>query len=185
MGGNPVDLEEQHRVFCSLPPLEDFKDGRYFKMIFDFLVNYVVKLYGISRIRSTLESSPGCGPIDLVTTSDFAYVVAIIENKKKVWEQQARMKGMSDEEKKGYKDSSDYKGEEPTFTSRRGKKYEYLGSGWTKEGKVFYNKVWREWKKMFKKEELWEMLEVAWDMYESDNEVVKMWQKKVSFLLHE
>ena len=61
----------------------------------------------------------------------------------------------------------------------------YLGSGWTKEGKVFYNKVWREWKKMFKKEELWEMLEVAWDMYESDNEVVKMWQKKVSFLLHE
>ena len=37
---------------------------------------------------------------------------------------------------------------------------------------------------MFKKEELWEMLEVAWDMYKSDNEVVTMWQKKVSFSLH-
>ena len=56
-------------------------------MIFDFMWIHVFKLYGTARMRAAMESSPGSGPMDLVTISDFAQVVAMIENKKKVWEQ--------------------------------------------------------------------------------------------------
>ena len=120
-------------------------------MIFDFMWIHVFKLYGTARMRVVMESSPGSGPMDLVTLSDFAYVVAMIENKKKVWEQQVRMEGMLPEEKKRLKESGDYVEEEPTLTSRGGRKYEYLGCGWNKEGKMFYYTVWREWKERFKK----------------------------------
>jgi len=36
---------------------------------------------------------------------------------------------------------------------------------------------------MSKKEEFWSMMEVAYDMYKNENEVAKMWEKKVSFSL--
>jgi hypothetical protein len=85
---------------------------------------------------------------------------------------------MLGEEKKRAKESRDYEEEEPKFTSHQGRKYEFLGSGWTKEGKVFYDKMWREWKDMFKNEEFWTMLEVAWDTYKSENGIAKMWQKR-------
>ena len=42
-----------------------------------------------------------------MTIADFAYVVAMVENKKNVWEQQARMEGMSPEEKERLKESGD------------------------------------------------------------------------------
>ena len=71
MDGN-VDLEEQRRVFTKLSLIEDFEDGRYFKMIFDFMWIHVFKLYGTARMRAAMESSPGSGPMDLVTISDFA-----------------------------------------------------------------------------------------------------------------
>jgi len=136
-----IDLEERHRVFISLPPIEDFEDGKYFNMIFDFAFIYVFKLYGTGKMRAAMESSPGSGPMDLVTMSDFAYVIAMIENKKKVWEQQAEMEGMSPEEKKRFKEGGDYVKEEPKFTSREGRKYDYLGCGWTKKGRMFYDQV--------------------------------------------
>ena len=107
MDGN-VDLEERHRVFTKLPPMEEIKDGRYFKMIFDFMWTSVFKLYGTASMRTAMESSQGSGQMDLVRISDFAYVVVMIENKKKVWERQARMKGMLPEEKKRLKESGDY-----------------------------------------------------------------------------
>ena len=128
MDGN-VDLEERHRVFTKLPPMEEIKDGRYFKMIFDFMWTSVFKLYGTASMRTAMESSQGSGQMDLVRISDFAYVVVMIENKKKVWEQQARAKGMSPEEKKRLKESGDCVEEEPKFTSRGRRKYKYLGCG--------------------------------------------------------
>jgi len=148
-------------------------------------LKFPARRYGIVILERWCRGSPGNGPMDLVTISDFAYIVAMIENKKKVWEQQAMMKGMLPEEKKRLKESGDYcrqyVEEEPKFTSRGGRKYEYLGCGWNKEGKMFYYTVWREWTERFKKQEFWDMMEVAYEMHKSENEEVNMWQKKVSF----
>ena len=161
-----------------LPSTKDFQDGQHFKMMFEFLMNYVVKLYGVARMRSSMEDNPGCRPMDMVTTSDFAYVITILENKRLVWQQQVQLARMTEEERSRFKESDEYQEEVAKFTSRKGKRYKYLSSGWTEKGKMFYGDVWRRWKNKFKNEEFCSMMGVAWEEYENDSDTIKLWKKR-------
>ena len=127
-----------------------------------------------------MKDNPGSGVVDLLTASDFAYVVAVVEDKKEMWEQQVALQRHSKEEQTRIKEMSDFKKAGPKFTSRRGLKYEYLGSGWSKEGVRFYNKVLKTWRERMKDEEFWDMMQVAWEVYDEENEVGKVWRKTVS-----
>ena len=176
-----VDLDQRHTFFKNLPPPEDFKDGKKFDAIFDLMMKYVVKLYGSGKIRSAMKENPGSSVVDLVTASDCAYVVAVIEDKKDVWEQQAELKRHSEEERARIKAMPEFKKALPKFTSRRGLKYEYLGSGWSKDGVRFYNEVLKTWREQMKNEEFWDMMQVAWEVYEEENGLGKVWRKTVSW----
>ena len=175
-----VNLDKRHTFLKNLPPREDFKHGTKFDSIFHLMMKYVVKLYGSVKVRSAMKDNPGSGVVDLVTASDFAYVVAVIEDKKEVWEQQAALQRHSKEEQIRIREMPDFKKAGPKFTSRRGLKYEYLGSGWGKDGVRFYDEVLKTWRKRMKDEEFWDMMQVAWEVYEEENEVGNMWRKTVS-----
>ena len=173
-------MNERHRMLSKPPSNDEFKEGDLFNVLFDFIGDYVVKLYGINKVRATMVANPGYGLIDVVTASDLAYVVAVIEDKKGVWEQTVHLKRMTQEERFRVKDLTDFAVEEPRFTSRKGVKKEYLGNGWSKEGIQMYNDVWKKWKEKFRDEVFWDLLGVAWELYESEKEVAKMWRKTVS-----
>ena len=86
---------------------------------------------------------------------------------------------MTGEERSRFKESDEYQEEVAKFTSRKGKRYKYLSSGWTEKGKMFYGDVWRRWKNKFKNKEFWEMMGVAWEEYENDSDTIKLWKKQV------
>ena len=188
-----MNLEERHEILKDPPSPEDFEE-KHFNMLFDFLVKYVVKLYGVSKIRATMAANPGTGLIDIFTASDIGYLVGVFEDKLKVWQQQAmllgmskeererveRIMGMSEKERGGEEHEKDYIREQLKFTNRRGVKYDYLGSGWSKEGVKFFKGVMNKWRELMRNEEWWEQLTVAWEEYESEKGIGKMWKKTVS-----
>ena len=67
--------------------------------------------------------------------------------------------------------SDDYTSTKPKFTDRKGKKREYCDSGWSKEGKEFYNGVYQRWKVIAFKNDVcvWSSLEEEWALYAEEN----------------
>ena len=56
-------------------------------------------------------------------------------------------------------------------------KYEYLGSGWSKDEVRFFNEVLEIWRERMRDEGFWELMEVAWEVYEQENEIGNKWRK--------
>ena len=67
-----MNLEERHEILKDPPRPEHFEDEKHFKMLFDFLVMYSVKLYGVSKLRAKIAANPGTSIIDMVTASVIA-----------------------------------------------------------------------------------------------------------------
>ena len=81
---------------------------------------------------------------------------------------------MSEEERARTKGQAGFVHEEPKFTSRKTVRYDYLASGWSKEGVMFYEEVRGKWRETMRNEDWWDRLEVAWEEYESKSDVAKM-----------
>ena len=82
----------------------------------------------------------------MITISDIAYTVAVLENSHEVWDQDYKKMRMSMVEWAQYRTSDNYTSTKLKFTDRRGRKREYCDSGWSKEGIDFYNGVCQQWK---------------------------------------
>ena len=55
--------------------------------------------------------------MDIVTTSDIAYVISLLQNSKEVWEQDIKISLMASEEQQKYKDGyAGYEVEKPQFS---------------------------------------------------------------------
>lgn len=56
-----------------------------------FIAHYVRKVFSDSKILKHLKSMPGVSFLDMISTSDIAYVLTIVKNGKKGWDE--KMKG--------------------------------------------------------------------------------------------
>lgn len=182
-------MHERHWMLCSPPSNEEFKDKQLFDVLIEFIAMYLPKMYGSNKVRSMMVANPGSNLTHLITASDLAYGVTLIHDKKEVWEQQVRLTKLSPEERKQVQEDVEYAVVEPKFTSRRNGPNYYMGNAWSKEGIEFYNDKLSKWRKKFRGEIFWDMLQTSWEMYETDNDLVKMWRKVVScrsivFYLH-
>ena len=72
-------------------------------MMFDFIVDCVLKTYGWRYVGKWIEKSPGKLVIDLITVSDIAYAIAVVENCGEVWEQQEEIKSMTPTQQEKFK----------------------------------------------------------------------------------
>ncbi len=150
-----------HRMLTKPMPMHLFNANDRMK-ICRFLDKYVTRLYG-SRIVSTwFTKNKGKTVFDLVTMSDIAYTVAVIENGHKKW----------DESKNG-SDGDEESPKKTKFTKRGGIKREYNTTGWSQEGIKFYSKVWEERKKLSgdNKFGVWEKMKSKWFDYVEETEV--------------
>ena len=114
-------------------------------------------------VRSTSKKK-GYTFFDLMTISDIAYTVAVLENSHEVWDEEYKKKRMSGVEWAQYRTSDGYTSSKPKFTDRKGRKREYCDSGWSKEGTDFYNGVYQRWKVIAFKNNVrvWSSLEEEW-----------------------
>ncbi len=61
------------------------KEGYKLK-IFAFVAKFVSRIYGIRKINTWLSKKKGYNFFDLMTISDIAYTVAVLENSYEVWD---------------------------------------------------------------------------------------------------
>jgi hypothetical protein len=109
---------------------------------------------------------------DLISISDLACTVAVIENGHEIWKQitetqnslakegQLALRWGGEQEESSTKKTS-------KFTKKAGRKREYNISGWSYEGINFYNKLRDKWKRIASenKDQAWEKLEAEWNEY--------------------
>ena len=62
-----------------------------------FIAHYVRKVFSDSKILKHLKSMPGVSFLDMISTSDIAYVLTIVKNGQKGWDE--KMKGNDPNEK--------------------------------------------------------------------------------------
>ncbi len=60
-----------------------------------FVDKFISKIYGIRKINSWLSKKKGCTFFDLMTLSDIAYTVAVLENSYEAWDREYKKKRMS------------------------------------------------------------------------------------------
>ncbi len=129
---------------------------------------YVTKIYRSRYITSCVAKNKNKAIFDLITMSDLAYSVAVIENGHEIWDQIAEAVESQDSSvEEGMRALRELREggappkKTPKFTKKAGKKRELNMSGWTQEGIVFYKKVWDRWKSLSQKNKdgCWEKLE--------------------------
>ena len=139
-----------------------------------FIDKYVTKFYGSRHITSWVAKNKNKTIFDLITMSDLAYSVAVIENGHEIWDQIAEAAESQDSSvEEGMRALRELREggappkKTPKFTKKAGKKREFNMSGWTQEGIVFYKKVWDRWKSLSQENEdgCWEKLEAEWIVF--------------------
>jgi len=98
-----------------------------------FIDKYVTRIYGTCVVSTWFAKNEGKTIFDLITMSDMAYTVAVIENGHETWDEMIDTSKGRDSPKKTTK-----------FMKRGGLKREYNTTGWSQEGIDFYNKVREE-----------------------------------------
>ncbi len=93
-------------------------------------------IYGTRVVSTWFAKNEGKTIFDLITMSDIAYTIAVIENGHETWDEMIDTNEGRDSPKKTTK-----------FTKRGGLKREYNTTGLSQEGIDCYNKVCEEWKK--------------------------------------
>ena len=161
-----LDNEEAREWFVN-PTSKMLQDINIRKEIYLFVSKFVSMIYGIRMINAWLSKKKGSTFFDLMTMSDFAYTVAVLENSYEVWDQQGKQEHMSTAQWKEYINSDEYIKKTPKFTDRKGKKREYCDSGWTKAGIQFFDDVRQRWRKLSSQNtlHLWSDLEKGWTEY--------------------
>ena len=161
-----LDYEEAREWFVN-PTSKMLQNNDKRNVIYLFVSKFVSRIYGIRMINAWLSKKKGSTFFDLMTMSDFAYTVAVLENSYEVWDQQGKREQMSTAQWKEYINSDEYIKKTPKFTDQKGKKREYCDSGWTKAGIQFFDDVRQRWRKLSSQNtlNLWSDLEKGWTEY--------------------
>jgi hypothetical protein len=60
-------------------------------IVYKFFARYVRKVYSDSDIKTDLKNNEGLSFIDKITPSDIAFVISVLKNGCKVWDQNIKM----------------------------------------------------------------------------------------------
>ncbi len=104
--------------------------------MYKFFARYVRKVYSDSDIKTDLKNNEGLSFVDKITPSDIAFVISVLKNDRKVWDQNIKMKQLGvavhgDRETK----------KQPLFTRGKGKEKEQGKSLWSGEGSKYFKRA--------------------------------------------
>jgi hypothetical protein len=113
----------------TMPTTVHFYDRENRMKVCRFIDKYVTRIYGTRVVSTWFAKNEGRTIFDLITMSDIAYTIAVIENGHETWDEMIDTSQGQDSPKNTTK-----------FTKRGGHKREYNTMGWSQEGIYFYNK---------------------------------------------
>ena len=144
-----------------------------------FIANYVSKIYGPHFIDGWIRKNKDQRFINLITMSDVAYCITLVENYHKVWTEEIEIRkeieklpeneqGHFKRKKLTKSEKEQFLGREPKdskFAHKKGNRRKYMSHGWNEEGIAFYNKFWKFWKGISSNRINWDKMGVLWDDY--------------------
>ena len=95
--------------------------------LMEFLVRYVRHVHSDSYYKNMLMENPGATFLDIITPSDVAYVVALMENSREMW--------TTPRDENGIK-------VRPLYTSGENMKRTYGKNIWNEDGMDFYESAY-------------------------------------------
>ena len=66
---------------------EQLRDAENRKEYYFFIAHYVRKVFPDNKITQLLRATPGSSFLDLITTSDIAYVITVVKNGRDMWDE--------------------------------------------------------------------------------------------------
>jgi hypothetical protein len=111
-----------------------FKDAGRLDELMEFLAGYVRVVHANRYYKSLLIKNRGSSYLDIITASDVAYIVSLINNSDCVW---LDMKTPDGELVK------------PRYSSGKGLKHVYGVTTWNQSGMKYYHEVMKTWKEAF------------------------------------
>ena len=99
-----------------------FNDNDNMDIVMEFLARYVCKIYGDRFLKKRLQAEQGTSFVNMITSSDIAYVISLIKNSQHIWVKVKLecIKGELNDD--GREQSKKKREERPLFTSGEGKK---------------------------------------------------------------
>ena len=151
--------------------------------VYRFVTMIVSKLIGKRALKKEMVNNKGKSPFDIITVSDIAYALTIIENNREKWDQEFSIMYLAPEEQEKWKNRKDLPEEErgsytkiqPRFTKKKGNKAAYKKAGMNQEGKDYFAGQLSTWKTLFGDRDSWDRLLVGWDLYNTANEWSEQW----------
>jgi len=133
---------------------QDYVKLKLEHVVYNFMCTYVWRMKPDTRWKKILKMNPVCPFICHFTPSDIAYVLAIIKNGQKMWDQ-AKNPSTSHEKKL-----------KPLYSAGEGRKRESGIYMWNKEGLAFYYTVEKNWKEIYNDKAKFSVLINGWETWE-------------------
>jgi hypothetical protein len=133
---------------------QTYIDLKIKKVVYNFICTYVQRIKPNVKWKKLLMKNAGCPFICCITPSDIAYVLAIIKNRKEMWDQ-AKNPGSSPKKKARL-----------LFSVGEGRKRESGISVWNKEGLEFYYMVKKNWRDVYNSKKQFSVLINGWESWE-------------------
>ena len=157
--------------------IEKFIEYKLLHRVFNFVCQYVRRLYSDNFITKALKMTPGYCFFQFVSPSDIAYVISVIKNGKEMWDQEIRLA-----ENQDMGEDEPTKKARPLFTSGMGKKRSFGVSLWNKEGLNYYHTAEENWKTLYNSVELFSKVCNEWERWEPKEkgkrkQALKTWWK--------
>jgi hypothetical protein len=107
-----------------------------FNQKINFIARYVRKVHSDEHIHKVIHYSAGRSFLDIIGSSDIAYIVLIIKNSKDMWDQDIRMQELGAEAMENSE-----KKLKPLFTSGSGQKRTQGKSLWNLKGMKYLHRA--------------------------------------------
>ena len=152
-------------------------------IIYRFISNFVVNLYGKRYVKEWTKKNKGSSLLDMITMSDVAYSLTLVDNNVERWEQAHMISELPKDEREKWKtprklpadERNNYIKIEPKYTSKKNNKGVYKRSGMSEEGIQCYNTHWEAWKRLARNKSSWELLQIGWDTYVDETGMSEHW----------
>ncbi len=123
--------------------------------LYKFIALYVRKLYSDILITRELCRMTGCSFLNLIRPGDIAYVIALVNNGRDMWDQMLQMRALGAAAHKEKEEKL-----RPLFISGIGKKKEQGKHLWSKEGIKYFKQAETELVVVYKDEKLMRILQI-------------------------
>ena len=132
--------------------------------VYEFFTRYVRRIHPDTHWKKAMKMNPNVVWFQLITPSDVAFVILLVENGMPVWNKKKVLFDVEESKKTKAK---------PLFTSGEGQKRSFGKTTWSKEGLKYFHKVERTWQEAYSDGKEMCALINGWERWVPDDDLKK------------